>query len=314
MRLTKSHLPADLQPYLKRLNSLHKKRREEALAAARQLSSDQLLTLATAATRQIEGIRRRVWIGNPFLWIMLIMPAVYMLLWHLHRATLSGTDRMGSVILSLVIGFPYAMLLYGFLTEPTRLYIALRTLIADREDACLLGPALDLQLWGELPMTGYVNMPLQNLLPAIERMLQRREPGDYADLTALQKERLLRWLKAPLDHPGLALALLETLKTVSDKIARDRVAQLAHEEAVTPRQKQFREAARQCLVAMQREHAREQQAHLLLRASEASPVATPDLLLRPAVDTNAASAPDQLLRATDSRAPYEASGHLRSTP
>jgi hypothetical protein len=83
-----------------------------------------------------------------------------------------------------------------------------------------------------------------------------------------------------------------------------RVAKLAHEEAMTPGQKQLRVAARYCLAAMPRENTRERQARLLPRASDANTVPTPDKLLRPAADRNTASASDQLLRASDSDAPF----------
>jgi len=181
--------------------------------------------------------------------------------------------------------------------------VALRDLIAEREDVSLLGPVLDLQRWGEVTVNGPRYMYKQNLLPAIERMVRRMEPGDYADLTVAQKGRLLRWLHDPFDHFDFSLALLEMLKTVSDKSAMDIVAQLARAEAATPRQKQLRAAAQECLASMKRVRAREQQAQLLLRASDANTVATSDILLRPAAETNLDKEPDQLLRAAGSDSP-----------
>src|ERR1051325_4648395 len=137
MRRTIPHIPAELHFYLKRLNSYHKQRRVEALAAARQLSSDQLLSLATVATQPIVGTIRRSHLFNPIIWIELLLPAVWKILLLLHQPMPFVGWAAG--VMTFVMMTPIVMMFYGMAADPTRLYMALRELIAEREDACLLG-------------------------------------------------------------------------------------------------------------------------------------------------------------------------------
>ena len=134
MHLTKTCESEDLQSILKRLRSYRKKRREEALAAARQLSTDQLISLVTAATRHIRRINRRDWTFYPPFWIMLGMPAAALLLSLLHESlpfdfnTAIGVDMVIAVFIPLVIMF------YDMAINPTQRYMACLLYTSDAAD------------------------------------------------------------------------------------------------------------------------------------------------------------------------------------
>lgn len=148
-----SNLPEDLKSILKRLNAMIRKRREQAMAEARQLSSEQLLALASEVTRPIEGIRKRFLFGFVPFWVVLVAPASFVLVHLLHRWFSIDEVSVDGSIMSLAFGVPMLFMAWNLFLEKPYSCLALIGLIEERADSRLLGPALELLRWTEVSMT-----------------------------------------------------------------------------------------------------------------------------------------------------------------
>jgi hypothetical protein len=133
---------------------------------------------------------------------------------------------------------------------------------------------------------------------ALIRLLPRLQATDGALLTANQRANLYRKLR-PYQHGAqteLQQAILRALEQIGDKEAIPSVRRLARGGALSPKQKQVRKAAQDCLPYLRTRAEQQRVSQTLLRASSATSAA-PDILLRPA-DMGGGAAPEQLLRAT----------------
>ena len=159
-----------------------------------------------------------------------------------------------------------------------------------------VGPLLDLsripgRAAGRLPVYG----ALTHLLPLMKA-------SDAPLLNAGQRAALNRLLTGAgfaLRHgPSrleFVLAALKALEQIGDSSSIPTVQRLAEMRTLSPGRRRIRQAALDCLPALQQNAGLIGQAQDLLRASH-EPAANPNLLLRPAVSTHD-PAPQELLRA-----------------
>ena len=102
------------------------------------------------------------------------------------------------------------------------------------------------------------------------------------------------WLEAPQYREDFLLAALRALEQIGDKSSLPVVEQLTKMVTPTDSRQRIKEAALECLPALQQNLSHVEQNQTLLRASH-QPAADPNLLLRP-IESSAPTDPDQLLR------------------
>lgn len=160
------------------------------------------------------------------------------------------------------------------------------------EDVRTVGPlAESLELRGNYT-SKFASRALIHLLP-------RLQPTDAELLNAEQRAclcRILETIGGPTDI-GLSLAILKAFQAVGGAEVLPTVKSLARKLAWTNAGKKLREAAQECLPAVEA-RAQEQTAHqTLLRASSPSQTSA-DVLLRPADTSASETEPRELLRAS----------------
>lgn len=127
---------------------------------------------------------------------------------------------------------------------------------------------------------------------ALIRLLPRLKASDAHLLNAKQRAILLRTFNRPASSAALIVAILKAYEQVGDESALEPVRSLL--TALNPR---VQEAATECLPFLESRIAQQRASQTLLRASSPIETATPDMLLRPALESGETN-PQELLRAT----------------
>lgn len=178
--------------------------------------------------------------------------------------------------------------------RPTVAHKSLTALLSTVEDTRFLGPILT--ILGE-PYLGDEEIEFSwkpNLEAALKRILPRVRPEQASLLTERQKSMLLVLLSMPYIDVELTLCTLSALSQIGDARALSTVQRLADANAITPKTRKVRDAARACLEHIRLRVELARQSQTLLRASCLDPD-PPEQLLRPMI-TYPTTPPEQLLR------------------
>jgi hypothetical protein len=286
-----------LEQLLRDLNSRNAASRGAALAEARRLPPVQLLKLAKM---KAEKHRQRIQTLNRFGLTLVAISCLFL-------AVMWATGHWSWEELRIFQIFQFSALAVA-LYLPRRGHQSVATLIEGMNDIRFLGAMLDLLHQG----VGDVEVS-KNLRAALMRLLPQFRADQAAMLTPEQRQALLVPLKSPYGNVEFTLAVLKALEQVGDEKAIPVVEQLASDGAPTANMKRVRQAARDCLPFLRQSAERQRLSETLLRASDTSTTATPDVLLRPAMPNADQTPSEQLLRAA-SASGATAMAHADETP
>jgi hypothetical protein len=262
----------------------------EAMRVARLLPPGQLMTLVRLEAAQYEHCQQQG--GRIVLGVLLVTLLAICLL--------SG---MGYTTAFFAIG-PVCLALACFLSLylPKRARNNVRELIADMQDPAFLGAALNLiALDGvggtssdptvsmESAMIGAISQEAHPITAALSRMLRSVRADQNKLLTKEHRELLMALLTSPRPAVDLKCAILKAQEQIGDETALPVVESLRES-----RSHRVRTAAEECLPYLQQRIQQQQQARMLLRASDNSGLSAADGLLRPAAAAD--TAPEHLLR------------------
>jgi hypothetical protein len=159
--------------------------------------------------------------------------------------------------------------------------------LAEFEDIRSVGPLAEALEYQDRALKAIAEDKLKRLLP-------RLQASDAGLLDEEQRKCLYRALRGR--DTNLILAVLKALEQIGDEQAVPFVQKLANGEGLAARYSGIREAAQECLPALQQRAERERSRQTLLRAASASDTPS-DMLLRPASGALEAD-PQQLHRAS----------------
>ncbi len=268
-----------MQQLLNQLNSRDPAIRDAALRDARALPPDDLLQLVLLESRNRRKRFRRGW--AVYIAIFMLGCALAALL-HLPN---QGVGSFLQIVLTTII----SSMAQGIYTKKYNLAgRRVSELLSEVNDVRFIAPMLRLEFAQE-------HVGVKGLRGAIKRLLPQIR-ADHAPLWSKEdKAALLLPLKHPNHDKELTLACLKALEQVGDASAIPAVRRL-HEKMYPAKWKEgIALAAQECLLYLESNTGRFQQAETLLRASE--PAATrPDILLRPAQAASDTTPAEQLLR------------------
>lgn len=262
---------------LQKLNSRSHQIRGEALHEARAFPPEDLLALIQAGAAYY---RRRSQIGA-IVSVVLLMGAV-VLSWMLYMD--GGYSHPILPIMYTSVGLVPAMLYY----LPRRMYRSLSNLLNGIHDVRFLSPAL--AMWVYASDAPSIQYTLRHLLI---RLLEQVRASDAPLITPEAKKQIVAML-SPLVSQELVIAALKALGQIGDASVLFAVRSV-RTGAMTNQNTELIAAATECIELIEANGSARQQAQTLLRASGPN-VAAPNTLLRAAIATNEATAPEQLLR------------------
>jgi hypothetical protein len=267
---------------LRQLNSRSRKVREAAIRQALALPPEELLQLADTEARAFERRKKR-------LERLLPGAALILLAFFVVSRIRSGKGFDFDFWVMRCIQIPSILFLAY---QPTRARCNLATILAQSTDLRLVGPALTL-----LADSALKDKTKNSLLVMLGRLLPQMNIEQATSLTEKQRHALLVPLESPYNDINMTLAILKTLEQIGDEKAIPVVESVANRFVMIPRELPVYEAAQACLPYLRLRAEQTKQAQTLLRASDASTVTTPDVLLRPAMATSSEIPSEQLLRA-----------------
>ena len=177
--------------------------------------------------------------------------------------------------------------LHRLTLSPKQIDIATR--LALTRDVQAIGPLAEMMEWPDAECRRIAELALVGLLPLVKA-------NDTALLTNKQRGILYRCLK-PAEtrrHWQLQMALLEALEQIGDEAAVTNVEELANAVPRSGVQKKVKDRAVLCLPFLSEKAKQSRDSQMLLRGS-AMPASAPEILLRPALETQEAR-PQELLR------------------
>jgi hypothetical protein len=268
---------ATLEHLLRLLNHRHKEKREEGKRAALQLPPEQLLQLA-----QLEAPRylRRKRLGMA----VSILLAVLLVAWIVLER------RFNFGMFQLVRLLPLTLVF--FLPKQGRRSVA--ELVTQSNDVRLLGPILEMRTH-----TSEDAETKQMALDAVKNLLPQVRADHITLLTPGQRAALVSLLDYPLQDKELTRRVLKALEQIGGAEAIPAVKTLSvGTRDYWLNDRQIQDAATACLPYLSANAERIEQMQTLLRASSATSLTPPDVLLRPAMPVEESTAPKELLRAT----------------
>lgn len=283
---------AALAPLLKRLSHRDEKIRDEAKREALDLPPEQLLQLARMEAARYHRRKRFGYVAAAVTLALILG----LILW-LHSFNY-GMFQLFRLVLP-------AFLLF----VPRRGRRSVAELLAESTDIRLLGPALEIatRTTHDRQVRRMALDTVKSLLPGVR--------ADHASLLSVdQRAMLALLLEDPLEDHELTLRILNALKQVGGAEAITAVESLAglkgkrvhlqmevsdlFRRGMGDNSREIRETAAECLPYLRANAERYEQQQTLLRASSATSITTPDVLLRPAYPVESTTPAEELLRAS----------------
>ncbi len=262
-----------MQRLLDQLNSRDATVQADALRDARALPPDDLLGLISLS-KDVQNVRER----HRFVLHVIVTSLVYACVFSSGIHNLRGF-MLGS--LAYMFANVCVSMFYNTYRQARK---QIRVLLQEVDDTRFI-PHLMRSIGG--PYDVGLREALRRLLPQIR--------ADHApQWSKADKATLLLQFKKPTHDTRLTLCCLKALEQIGDKSAIPAVKKLM-EQAFLNNWKTLWRAAKECLLYLESNSGKFQQAETLLRSSDIAPV-RPDILLRPAAVNADNSAGEQLLR------------------
>lgn len=266
-----------MQQLLNQLNSRNPTICDAALRTARALLPGELLQLVLLESRNRRALNSRGWavyIGASTLFM------AYMTIFHI-------SDGWAGLYTAFAIAFA-GMCQTAYANRFNQARIQIGILLSEVEDSRFIAPILRLQ-------SGLSNDETKELRTAVKRLLPQIRADHAQTWSKEDKAALLLPLRSPDNDKELTLGCLKALEQVGDASTIPAVRRLLEKMYPAKWEDEIAVAAQECLLYLQSNTGRFQQAETLLRASEPATV-RPDILLRPAQPAPDTTPAEQLLR------------------
>lgn len=269
--------PFSLQQLLNQLNSRKPDVRDAALRTARALPPDELLQLVVleARNRRIRFWQSQIIYGLVCFWVITLGSLL-----HIPRGGWYGMFQAVGMMLGSM-----SSMFYARWTDDARSQLSV--LMSQAEDVRFVAPML--RLGHTLP-----SKEAEVLQTALIRLLPQIRASDAPNWSKEDKATLLLPFKSLNNPKDLITGCFKALEQIGDASAIPAVKKLA-ERAFQDNRKDVWQAAQDCLLYLQSNTGRFQQAETLLRSSDVT-TARSDTLLRPAASTSDTVPAEQLLR------------------
>ena len=266
-----------MQQLLDQLNSRNPAIRDAALRVARSLPPDELLQLVLLESRNRRTQNRNGLIA--YLIVSLVCFSISVI------CNIPHDSWTGIYLFITLAAANMGQTVYtgSFIRARNQISV----LLSEVEDVRFVEPMLRLEFAPEQVEIKELHAPVKRLLPQIR--------ADHAlQWSKEDKTALLLPLKRPNKDKELTIGCLKALEQVGDASAMPAVRRLVEEVYPAGSQEAIALAAQECLLYLESNTSRFQQAETLLRASETT--TRPDILLRPAQPAPDTTPTEQLLR------------------